>query len=311
MAWTDGGTYLGPGASWDAATQYSYILVHPGSISIGDDGLHGWSAYWFPQAAAAAQVIAQQALLDPLVESARRSFPRAMTITVVRRSVPVQIAVDGETYQQTDSGSWANVRQLLAASSAAVAGQLAAGATTASVTAAEHAQLAESIAVTPAIMPQRAAVPGPRTLGVEDKSFGFPSGAQPVMAAQVLSWPTQLPEWTGFLDRWGLVPEVAVAALALGHYVRQLTGRELVITSGTRTKAKQADLLAQWKAGRPGVFKPATNSAHLQGLAFDATYADGSYPDAPVGQIAGLLGLRWGGSFSTPDPVHFDTGSVA
>lgn len=132
---------------------------------------------------------------------------------------------------------------------------------------------------------------------------------QEAIVAAPLTWPTTVQEWQGFLGSWGLTTDTAVRALALGHYVAQLSGRRLVITSGARTASKQAQLLAAWKKGDPSIkAKPASNSLHLKGMAFDAVYEDGSPPDELVGQVANLLGLRWGASFG--DAVHFDMSVV-
>lgn len=53
--------------------------------------------------------------------------------------------------------------------------------------------------------------------------------------------------------------------------------------------------------------RPALNSAHTRGEAFDVS-APGDVL-AMMGAWAPYLGLRWGGTFTDPDPVHFDTGA--
>lgn len=80
------------------------------------------------------------------------------------------------------------------------------------------------------------------------------------------------------------------------------------ITSGLRSAAYQAQLRARWDAGdRSGlVTRPALYSNHTRGEAFDI-------PRGPAldffAHFAPYLGVRWGGKFSQPDPVHFDLGT--
>lgn len=126
------------------------------------------------------------------------------------------------------------------------------------------------------------------------------------MEAEVMHWPTTVEEWGGFLLRSGLTPQAGVLALALAYYSEQLLGRSLVITSGYRTEKQQNALSLAYKAGKSGIFKPAQKSLHLKGMAFDCVYSDGSPPDSQLAAIAKQLGLRWGGTFSAVDPVHFD-----
>lgn len=82
-------------------------------------------------------------------------------------------------------------------------------------------------------------------------------------------------------------------------------GIEVRFTSGFRSLEEQRRLVA-----KPGRYPVAAvgRSFHNYGLALD--YAT-SPPDgvARVGQIAEALGLRWGGRFTPPDPIHIDAGN--
>lgn len=84
----------------------------------------------------------------------------------------------------------------------------------------------------------------------------------------------------------------------------------LVITSGRRTAGHQARLIAQGLTA-------ARSSRHLQGTAFDVSFASLTREQALalphwvwaiVGRYGESLGLRWGGRFTDYDPFHFDAG---
>lgn len=80
------------------------------------------------------------------------------------------------------------------------------------------------------------------------------------------------------------------------------------IVSGKRSARQQRQLRARWDAGdRTGlVARPAANSAHTRGDAFDLAKVRHL---TIYGQLAQYLpGVRWGGTFSEYDPVHFDVG---
>lgn len=84
-------------------------------------------------------------------------------------------------------------------------------------------------------------------------------------------------------------------------------GWPLIVTSGRRSSSRQAELI---RAG----YTTATRSRHLTGDAFDVGLRGYKWRDVPewvwdiVGEYGESLGLRWGGRFTTPDPIHFDTG---
>lgn len=119
--------------------------------------------------------------------------------------------------------------------------------------------------------------------------------------------------WSGIdalAGRWGLPPDLALRAEALGEYARRYGLADLYITSGHRGRSDQLRLREMARGGAPGIFSPARCSSHVYGNAFDASPALGSKSISDqawrtIGAIAQALGLRWGG---LGDPVHFDTG---
>jgi hypothetical protein len=95
----------------------------------------------------------------------------------------------------------------------------------------------------------------------------------------------------------------------------EATGWSVIITSGYRSFARQAELRAQdSRNGQPGL------SLHNYGLAIDINAQKGTtwlrkrsskaaWEASGIVKIAERYGLRWGGNFSGyHDPVHFDTG---
>jgi len=92
--------------------------------------------------------------------------------------------------------------------------------------------------------------------------------------------------------------EVLRASLASVGYATR-------ITSTYRSFSEQRALYAAWKAGRSRypAAAPGT-SKHELGLAFDLAGSNEAL--AVAGYVAPHLGLRWGGTFSTPDVVHFE-----
>lgn len=81
------------------------------------------------------------------------------------------------------------------------------------------------------------------------------------------------------------------------------------IVSGYRSPARQQQLLREWQQqGRNGpnrlVTKPAVNSAHSSREAFDLERVPHLWA---YGFFAPYASGRWGGNFTNPDPVHFDT----
>lgn len=102
----------------------------------------------------------------------------------------------------------------------------------------------------------------------------------------------------------GLQPDVLECAIYLINAYRA-AGYPAIVSSGVRTVQRQQELIAS------GV-TTATRSLHLTGRAVDITFA--GIPNAPWdlyaagGALWKQMGGRWGGDFSTPDPLHFDGG---
>lgn len=102
----------------------------------------------------------------------------------------------------------------------------------------------------------------------------------------------------------GLQPDVHDCAVVLINAYR-LAGYPAVIVSGLRTVQRQQELIAS------GV-TTAVRSHHLNGRAVDVAFL--GVPNAPWewfaagGALWKMMGGRWGGDFSTPDPLHFDGG---
>ena len=126
-----------------------------------------------------------------------------------------------------------------------------------------------------------------------------------------LHWPSNSGAFQAFLRQSGLTVPAASRALYLAYYARKLGGVNLVLESGRRSLERNRELQRAWDRGdRWGLnARPADDSKHLRGEAFDVV-VDG--PDPPqatwqaIGRLGEALGLRWGGRFQVPDPVHFD-----
>lgn len=104
----------------------------------------------------------------------------------------------------------------------------------------------------------------------------------------------------------GLTMQAARAYATLTWWGEHYGIRSPEITSGRRPAAYQAELRARWDRGdRAGlVVRPALTSKHTEGRAFDLA-ADRATLQT-LGGLAPYAGLRWGGTFTDPDPVHFD-----
>jgi hypothetical protein len=78
------------------------------------------------------------------------------------------------------------------------------------------------------------------------------------------------------------------------------------IVSGYRSPRKQRELLDRWQLGdRAGlVARPACQSWHMNGKAIDVQTRVSGF-DA-YRYMMEKWGVRWGGRFNSPDPVHFD-----
>ena len=106
--------------------------------------------------------------------------------------------------------------------------------------------------------------------------------------------------------RSGLVAPLRPWAEQLVAIAQRAFGGRAVVTSTRRSVAKQAQLYRLWKTGRSQypAAAPGT-SKHERGLAFDV----GGLSSAELyslGQLWESWGGRWGGRFSSPDPIHFE-----
>lgn len=111
-----------------------------------------------------------------------------------------------------------------------------------------------------------------------------------------------LPVVSGNLSfRWGIAPE-ALSPLSIMLAAAEAFQIPYTIHSGFRDIDRQRELYQEWEAGQIAN-KPAQRSWHTEGRALDVSF--GQY-QAIFGQIAGMLGIRWGGNFNRADPNHFD-----
>lgn len=112
----------------------------------------------------------------------------------------------------------------------------------------------------------------------------------------------------GHAQEKGLEPLTAWLYVLLAWNYERLAGESAPrITSGRRSRAHQLSLRQRWDAGdrRGLVVRPALSSQHTEGRAFDIERKRRAI--AAFASWAPGVGLRWGGNFSDPDPVHFDT----
>lgn len=124
-------------------------------------------------------------------------------------------------------------------------------------------------------------------------------------------------DWILSWDRWlsetmGLSSELA-GKIAILIYAAAVNNISFRFTSGFRSPEKQKRLLDRWNRGdRVGLkAKPAVNSRHsrVDWLGKPAAQAVDVVFGRPttVGRWAPLVGLKWGGTFRSPDTVHFFT----
>lgn len=107
----------------------------------------------------------------------------------------------------------------------------------------------------------------------------------------------------------GLTRKAAEAYATVTWWGEHYGIRTPQIVSGRRSGAAQAAMRARWDSGdrRGLVVRPALDSAHTRGEAFDLQDTGGL---RTLGELARFTGLRWGGNFTDPDPVHFDLGAA-
>lgn len=79
------------------------------------------------------------------------------------------------------------------------------------------------------------------------------------------------------------------------------------VTSGFRSPRQQRAIFS--RLGRRGLAARPGRSFHEYGLALDfVTVPRTATTMRRAGELAESVGLRWGGRFRTPDPVHVDAG---
>lgn len=117
----------------------------------------------------------------------------------------------------------------------------------------------------------------------------------------------------------GVHPELVFYVEQADAIIRaQAPGLSLRVTSGYRSPEHQAELLARWVSGdrRGLIARPAARSKHSQGLAVDLGFVwlgqHVAVSDTPREYFAFLddllspVGVRWGGTFRSPDVNHFE-----
>jgi hypothetical protein len=104
----------------------------------------------------------------------------------------------------------------------------------------------------------------------------------------------------------GIKPELASRVRSMAGALAA-RGIKIRVVSGLRSTAKQAALYANRGNSSLPVAKPGT-SKHERGEAVDVAIVGKASPKlwAVVGEEGERVGLRWGGRFNRPDPVHFE-----
>lgn len=104
----------------------------------------------------------------------------------------------------------------------------------------------------------------------------------------------------------GLRSEIAARYVVAALLAKCETGSAPRIVSGYRSPEAQEKLRRKWAAGeRAGIVAPpAQESWHTKGLAIDVTTKGRGFEVFREAML--IMGSRWGGNFSTYDPVHFD-----
>lgn len=105
----------------------------------------------------------------------------------------------------------------------------------------------------------------------------------------------------------GLAPAMKVRIDQLATRYYELTGNNLVITSGSRTMEEQQRLYNQYGSSRAA--KPSPNAPHIAGMAVDIDSSQANYlAQAGVLDELGLTRplLNWGSSGGTNEPWHIE-----
>jgi len=109
-------------------------------------------------------------------------------------------------------------------------------------------------------------------------------------------------------DRWILDSRLADMLVRLEHQAAQEFGKfwpGLYIISGYRTPSHNADV-----GGVSGSFHTFCPSLAADLRVGRVAGVDSNEIFAILGGMWRLMGGRWGGTFSTPDPPHFDIGGA-
>lgn len=112
------------------------------------------------------------------------------------------------------------------------------------------------------------------------------------------------------IDTWKLDKFLA-ERMAWLYYWSRYYGIGYTVTSGFRDPARQAELRARWDRGdRTGLkARPAKTSKHSTKSwgkpAAQAVDIKGPDLDTLGYWAVKYLGLKWGGNFRSPDPIHF------
>jgi len=126
---------------------------------------------------------------------------------------------------------------------------------------------------------------------------------------------SDLNEWLEFVDdmlrdTWGLNRDFAMK-VSLFLLYSSIFGNGWTINSGFRDPKKQNAMRVAWDRGDRGgmIVRPALRSKHSitgwlgspNSQAIDIRFKD----PAIAGNWSRFFGLKWGGNFNSPDPVHF------
>lgn len=112
-------------------------------------------------------------------------------------------------------------------------------------------------------------------------------------------------ELRSYAREWGLSWKAANAYATLGWWGMFYGLQPPAIISGKRSRRKQRQMQRAWDRGdRQGLaVRPADSSTHTTGDGWDVERVSHIHV---YGAWAPYAGARWGGTFRTPDPIHFD-----
>lgn len=106
------------------------------------------------------------------------------------------------------------------------------------------------------------------------------------------------------MEHYGLTDATYARLRYMQRYLAS-SGYRLTVRSGRRDSVEQGSLYFRYITGQTDVpAAPPGQSAHERGEAFDVRASSGGLHLAAG--LAPYIGLRWGGTFSRPDPNHFE-----